>query len=443
MWTRPRLAIAASVGVFLVHLALVWHYAVDIPYWDEWEMLRPEAFPSEHLSLDWLFARHNEHRIVTTKLVHWLFFRLSGWNHIGLIVFNFLFFGLLLLAMARLMRRAVPDLPVVAVMAFLLFLQTPLNYENHLWGFQLQFHFLLLMLCLGIMMLFDEQQRSGWLVSGAVLLVMGAYSFSSGITAGLAAMGVFVGFKALRALRAQDTATKPRELAQLGAAGLITLAGIAAAALGQRHLDGHPEFTLPHQSKFWVYLVNLVGLGFGFEQQSELVGTLCLLAVVVPVGWLLLRSRLRLTSAQWMLVAMIAAVGAALATITLGRAGFGVVSAKSSRYMEIAFLLVPLTAAIWWSVLEPWTKARRTALVVLWTGCLIGAANDVSLKYYRAQRDERMEGVACARQYYLNGGEANCGRLYPVPIPERLDRARQLKLSFVEDILARQELARE
>ncbi|WNG16507.1 hypothetical protein [Cystobacter fuscus] len=443
MWTRPRLAIAASVGVFLAHLATVWHFAVDIPYWDEWEMLRPEAFPSNHLSLDWLFARHNEHRIVTTKLVHWIFFRLSGWNHVGLIVFNFLFFGLLLLALARVMRRTVPDLPVVAVMAFLLFLQTPLNHENHLWGFQFQFHFPLLMLCLGVLMLFDEQQRSGWLISGALLLVVGAYSFSSGITAGVAATGVFVGFKALRALRAQETSAKLRELAQLGAAGLIAVVGIGAAALGQRHLNGHPEFTFPHQLNFWVYLVNLVGLGFGFEQQSEWVGALCLLAVIVPLGWLLLRSRLRLTSAQWILVAMIAAVGGALATITIGRAGFGVGSAKSSRYTEIAFLLVPLAAATWWSVLEPWARARRAALVVLWIGCFIGVANDFSLKYYRNQRDERMEGVACARQYYSNGGDANCARLYPAPIADRLESARQLKLSFVEDILSRQQLVRE
>ncbi|QRK05647.1 hypothetical protein JQX13_36675 [Archangium violaceum] len=440
MWTRPRLAIAVSVGVFLAHLAILWHYAVNVPYWDEWEMLQPEAFPSGQLSLDWIFQRHNEHRIVTTKLVHWAFFRLSGWNHVGLVVFNFLFFGLLLLTLTRMVRRMVPNLPLVALLAFMLFLETPLNYENHVWGFQFQFHFSLLMLCLGILMLFDEQQRSGRLLSGALILVVGAYSFSSGITSGIATMGVFMGFKALRAFRAEDASTKRRELLQLGLASLIAIAGICAAALGQKRLDVHPEFTLPHQSRFWVYLTNLVGLGFGFEQRSVLVGALCLLAVVVPSVWLLLRSRLRLSTMQWMLVAMLAAVAGALVTITIGRAGFGVSSAKSSRYTEIAFLLVPLAAAVWWSVLEPWTKARKVALVVLWTGCLIGSANDFSLKYYQSLHKDRLEGVACARQYYANAGDGNCGRLYPGPLAERLDRARQLKLSFVEDILAQQQL---
>jgi hypothetical protein len=443
MWTRPRLAIAISVGVFFAHLAIIWHFAVNIPYWDEWEMLLPEAFPSGQLSLDWLFLRHNEHRIVTTKLVHWVFFRLSGWNNVGLVIFNFLVFGLLLFTLARMVRRMVPDLPLVALLAFLLFLETPLNYENLVWGFQFQFHFSLLMLCLGILMLFDEQQRSGRLTSGALLLVVGAYSFSSGITAGIAAMGVFVGFKALRVFRAQEASTKRRELFQLGLAGLIAFAGICAAALGQKRLELHPEFTLPHQSRFWTYLVNLVGLGFGFEQRSVLVGTICLLAVAVPLAWLLFRSRLRLSSTQWMLVAMLAAVGGALATITIGRAGFGLIGAKSSRYTEIAFLLVPLTVAVWWIVLEPWKNARRRALVVLWAGCLIGSANDFSLHYYRKFRQERLEGVACARQYYSNTGDGNCGRLYPGPLADRLERARQLKLSFAEDILARQQLVRE
>ena len=50
-------------GIYLFTLYQVLVFAINVPYMDEWEEFpRPPVLP-------WLFAQHNQHRIVTTKLL--------------------------------------------------------------------------------------------------------------------------------------------------------------------------------------------------------------------------------------------------------------------------------------------------------------------------------------------------------------------------------------
>src|SRR4026207_102820 len=67
------------VTVCIAHLIVIWKYAVDVPYWDEWEQLTSQALP-QGLTWQWLFSQHNEHRIVPTNLLTWLLYRLDGWD---------------------------------------------------------------------------------------------------------------------------------------------------------------------------------------------------------------------------------------------------------------------------------------------------------------------------------------------------------------------------
>src|SRR5437762_1548710 len=60
-----------SYGAFLLSVALgalyLTKWAVDVPYLDEWEALRSSQLPTG-FNWHWLWAQHNEHRILPTNL---------------------------------------------------------------------------------------------------------------------------------------------------------------------------------------------------------------------------------------------------------------------------------------------------------------------------------------------------------------------------------------
>lgn len=48
------------------------------------------------LTLGWLFAQHNEHRLVTTRLLIWVLYKLDGWNVATHQVINFFVYGVII-----------------------------------------------------------------------------------------------------------------------------------------------------------------------------------------------------------------------------------------------------------------------------------------------------------------------------------------------------------
>jgi hypothetical protein len=72
-------------------------YAVDVPFEGEWASFEPSQLPSG-LSLGGLIVQHNEHHLVTTRLLIWLQYRLNGWNLAVHQIFNVSLYGITLLA---------------------------------------------------------------------------------------------------------------------------------------------------------------------------------------------------------------------------------------------------------------------------------------------------------------------------------------------------------
>ena len=170
----------AGVFLYLGHFGVVMYYAVDLPFADDWDFLRPGAL-SWGLSPSWLFALHNEHRIPTAKFLVWALFRLNGWNLIVHQAINFLLYGLLLLTVVRICAGTIPEIPAWVFMAFALFLLSPIGVDNHIGGIQASNHFALLFFFLAIPLFFSERPtlpRSG---AGALCAILSAYSLASGI----------------------------------------------------------------------------------------------------------------------------------------------------------------------------------------------------------------------------------------------------------------------
>src|SRR5262249_11804164 len=78
LWGLPTAFALAFVGV----------YGVNVPYWDDWDMV-PVRTGRQPLTLDWLWAQHNEHRIPLPKLLYVALARGCGDLRAGM-VFNVL-----------------------------------------------------------------------------------------------------------------------------------------------------------------------------------------------------------------------------------------------------------------------------------------------------------------------------------------------------------------
>ena len=422
-------------GLFvLLSLAGVWSiltYGVDVPFWDEWEYLRANEFPAG-FRWAWLWEQHNEHRIVTTKLWTLAFLHLTNWNLVGMQIANFLVYLLGVASFIPLGRRLVPTVPAWVWGAFALFLLSPRVHENHLWAFQSQFHFVWMFTGLAAALIFTAQPSCRRTLLGALAATLAALSLSGGVVAIVALMTCYSVFRVGRAWSGPKSG-RWRELGDLGLFVLPTLAVIALWLSDYVKPAGHPPVTLPHEAAFWAYFVNIVSHGFGFDSTSLTIGAACTALVAAPLLLLILRDRGRFDPAMATLVAMVAAATAVLASITMGRAGFGQLGqAKSSRYAELAGLLLPLCALAWALVLADKPRLRAGALTGLWLLCL--AAFVPSWNYVahgQGEQARRLAGVACAKDYYEGRKpDGNCPTIYPAPIPERLDAARSLNLSF-------------
>lgn len=429
-----RLLLVACVALYAGHLWVLCANAVNVPFWDEWALLKPGALPAG-LTARWVFGQENEHRVVLTKLLTWALVRTTGWNLVASMVVTYAVYGVLLACVFLFARKMVPHLPAWVTLAFTVFLLSPINWENHFWGFESSYHFAMLFSLLATYFLFGEPQTGPRLLAGALSAVLAAYSFVSGLVAALVVLAAFALFKILRARRAEGDWPR-REYAQLAAAAAPALALIALYFVDYRSVPSHPPAALPHTASFWDYFTNLVSWGFGFETDSVVIGVFCLLVVLVPVALDVRAAGWRLPGSSWAVHAFTLGVLCVLAAIAVGRANTSG-RAKISRYSDFAMMLVPFSVFAWAIVLRERAALRRYALAALWALCCVGFSYKwLWFPVYREQGEARREGVRCIREYYERGGRGMCPTIFPGPIGPMLDEAKKMNLSFYRDIEA-------
>lgn len=418
--------------VYLIHLGYIWTYSVDIPYRDEWGALEPGGLPSG-FSLHWLFGFWNEHRIVLTKLEMLCLYYLNGWNLTSQHLLNFLIYGLLVLLVIRLVQRATPDLPRWVPVCFGVFLLSPLAQENHLMGFQSQFHFTLLFFLIAIYALFA--QRLSWLRlwAGIAAAILSIYSFASGVVFGATVMVAFATWLLVCAQPEPD-ARRTALLQGIAVCGTIVI----SLALW---FNGHPRapqggaMVFPTSAAFWVYYLNLLSGGLAQSGLSLLPGFCFLVFALVPVIGIIGSRRSLLSAPMAASITVILGILAALSFMAVGRGAFGPEQAKASRYTEISMLLIPFSVAAWACFLEQRPRVCRMVLAAFWAMCCLAFLPTWTyFSQYQDQYVERMAGIECVKKYYVGIGKGNCEVLFPGNIATELDIAKRLDLSFYRSI---------
>ena len=184
--------------------------------------------------------------------------------------------------------------------------------------------------------------------------------------------------------------------------------------------------------------------GFGVSSDSPLLGGLWLTLVLLPLPLSFAaarehnrnrnRNRNRASSQHWAALGLTAAVLAGLAATSLARAHLGADEAKASRYSELAFTLLPMSAVAWSLLLADFPRWRRRALIALCSLAAFASIDDWTTLPYRLQKVAREGGVTCARHYYESGSPGVCPTIANRPIPLELARARELEIHFYREL---------
>jgi hypothetical protein len=415
--------------VYCFHFAMIATYAVNLPYCDEWD-----AFPRKPY-LSWLWEQHNEHRIVTTKMIILGLYWLNGWNIYVHQILNFIIFGITLgiLGFYLKSRQGLPFAGAFMIMTWML---SPMLHQNHDWGFQTQFHLALLFLLLAICAFFNPWRGpSSWrgTLIGAGALLACILSFSSGIPASIAVGAVYSTRKIL--LYRKDRSS--RELWQIVCVlGSIILL-VAAYMVHFEHPVHSPALARPWSCDFITHFLTLISCGFGMEftaQVGAVTGTLIVAALLYP--WLrLIRERqapLSDDTVVWSGLAFFFGLMAVLFAISMGRASFGWTQAYASRYREFSCLLVPIGLCGYYHLLPIQRTAARSGLAVITSVAIIAWLCSLPLfSSYKQDYALRIVDARLVRYQYLRHEDGVILDNYPGKIPNsRLEEAWQLKLSF-------------
>lgn len=422
---KDRWALAGLCLLWAWHLRALWLNAVDAPYWDDWEALAPEALPAG-FSWSWIYARHNESRMIPTKLQIWLLYGLTGWNLALQQVLNFILYGLSLAALGTFSRRILPELGLAPLCGFLVFALSPLFFETHTIGIQSCFHFSVLFFLGALQALFREPLGTPALVLGLVLSWLGMNSHASGFVSCAVLLAGFCAYKTSRFASLLGPARR-RESAQAAAAAAALAASAALWLWDYQRNPGHPAGTPPWSPLFWRFFANIVSFGFGMDQLSMTLGLLCLACVLSPL-WAAARESRPRPLPLWAVGTATASALAVLAGISYARGGMGLDWAKSSRYGEVAVLLPPLGAMAWHLRLKG--RPRTRALACLWGLGVLGFSGNWDFSIYGRIAAQRRRGLECVRKYAAGRGAILCPDLYPFPLADKLEQAKRLGVSF-------------
>jgi hypothetical protein len=429
----------------LVLLVTVAKCAVDLPVQDEWELFAPDALVRGTWG-PWIFRFHNEHRIVFSNFVGAASYSLVGLNFAALNILSFCLYLFLLFWLWRALRFELASRAAWVCFSPLLFspLLSTLPLENFTRYDQIGLHASILGFAAGTFLLLSApilKWRQLWGVFALFLVSM--YSFSAGLIAvwvSFLASALIIGFRGFCGGRA-GSADSMRKYAALGALLSISTALWASGSPSGREL---PLCCYPWSLKFWAHYVQLIALGFGFDQVSVISGVLCfgsVVAVVIFAGWKIIRERKSpiepCFGASWVLLLGLLAV---LATISFGRAGpNGVEQAKSSRYMEFTGFVPVLIGALLYRLEE--IRVGPLRLVPAWLAIALlavvslNAGSRFNLRGFYGVRDDRIAQQACVLQIMKHEraySDSACSGLYGIGTPpaELLAGAASLKVRF-------------
>ncbi|MFL6514257.1 MAG: hypothetical protein ACJ8M1_04475 [Chthoniobacterales bacterium] len=322
---------------------LIYRYGVDFPWQDEWDGTSPlfEKMAAGTLGVSDFFAQHNEHRIFFPRIIFFGLGRLTRWNIRAELFVVWLLTIACLFNIGRLARidtnHSSGRFWILFAASILLF--SPLAYENFLWGFQIGFLLPLACLTAALWIAVDIRPPHNFILA-AILCTVSTFSIASGFLAWFLVAPLL--------FRTRQSVERRRRYLSLAIWAGLFVAEMLLYFHSYQKPAIHPSLFLPlqHPVRAVGYILAFLGSPFSYATRLNPVmlavatgGALLLVFVICAVYvWRHRENRTIVRRASPWLVLGLAAVAFSGLTM-LGRLGFGIEQARSSRYLPFAVLL--------------------------------------------------------------------------------------------------------
>jgi hypothetical protein len=342
---KEKQPLNTAVGAFsylliLLPAALAFLYVrvfgVNVPFWDQWHIVGQfDGLFAGTLGLPDLVGQHNEHRIVFPMIAMLLVGVVTRYNTVAEMYLTQSCIVVVLVVLFLAFRRSVKQGPLLFVpISFLLF--NFRQHENMLWGFQLGFILPAVFSVLAFYFVYisadgntGNSRRFGF---SAALLSATVATFSS-------VQGLFVWPTGLLQIAISPMQTSAKRV-MLGIWGFMGTLEWIIYFIDYEKPAHHPPLSsvLAHPVVGAEFFLSGLGSSLFWQPNFALVGGF-LIACLVFAGVLSIYRATKLGELSFWL-ALILFSFLFLASITVGRSGFGVEQAMTSRYASFSVLAV-------------------------------------------------------------------------------------------------------
>ncbi|HTA96788.1 MAG TPA: hypothetical protein VK730_04005 [Solirubrobacteraceae bacterium] len=365
---RRWLAGTAILLPLSILIWFTWQHAILVPFNDEFNLVPLiHKMNAGTLTFADVMAQHNEHRPFFPNLLLLGMAKISHWTIAWEIVADLILAGLIFTLILRLVWRTFPERPVTRwglAVGFSWLVFSPNQYENWIWGWELEWFLCMLGVLVTVTILSSEQPLSKTRLGiAAVAATVADYSLAAGVLAWVA--GLIILF-----CRGEKPAWK----------WAWTVIGVLIATPYYYHYhgtspaQGSVTYALEHPVAFVGYVLMYLGNPLSTSHRAvttqiaaALSGTALLGAFLASCCYVWLRYREAIPRlAPWIALGVFAVVSAALTAV--GRLKLGTVQALSSRYITatLVFLLatIVVTLVVLQRALSDRPRLLRNAIAV-------------------------------------------------------------------------------
>lgn len=403
---------AVACTVLGARLIVISAFGSPVPVLDQWDgegAVLYSPYLKGTLSVATLFASHNGHRILITRLFALGHLELAGeWNTRLEMIFGAMVLTALVTWLAALLMPLVAPQRRMLLSCFIaLAFAFPLDYENTLWGFQSQVYLSLLSGLAALVAFASAAPFSARWFGGLVAGVLAYFAFATGVAA-LPAAGMLVSLQ----LATRTRKRCGREVAAVAVMAAVALAMILWGATSTRTM-----------STLWTFAA-----GLAIFAALTIVGG-------VPIALFCRHTLLRrpnISDRAWVVLGLSAWVAVQLILLAYGRG-----SLVAPRYMDVVLLVYPMALVAVFARSDRadngGTRGRARLGAVTWLFAVVaafalaGCMSVLACSYWSKAANQQLADV---QSYLASGnnddlrerGSTTRGIVLNHPFPERQAR---------------------
>jgi hypothetical protein len=397
-------------------LLFIYRYGVNVVFWDEWELV-PLIDKLQIGNISWadLFAQHNEHRLFFPRIVMLLISRLTHFNTCAGMYFSWFLLCLICTFLFYIYTRrqgykAMSLLKFTPVVWLFFSLH---QWENLLWGFQIQFYMVVLFFLLSTYFLFKAKTSIINLMVALVCGLICSFSLANGLLVWPVGLAVLVYYWW------RKESPGGISLKTIVVWSIATIGVFAIYLAGYIKPIWHPGLFdfLYHPVSAVAYFIIFLGNPLAADGYTAAAAGLVVIMLYLVIGVFALKAKKSEQPTQPLYLGLLLLTLGSGILLVVGRSGFGIDQAFSSRYVTLATLgIVALYLTIISVKIEP-AKIRQFSFCVIMVLIFVGMiAGDFSA-FYKDGVNLKTSRTEAA--YYLLTYEYQTDRaltsLYPDP----------------------------